>query len=413
MANIRIQLTKPQSSVMLAAAICRFVVLVAGRRFGKTFFALAWLISRAAMKPGSRNWYVAPTYTQAEMIAWTLLKQLVPPEMRAHVNETKLLIVLKNGSEIQLKGADKPDSLRGPGLWSLVLDEYADMDKDAFEEVFRPMLSDQEGSCIFIGTPKGFNHFYEKYHQALATDGWSAFQFTTIEGGNVTAKEVEEMRRDMDPRIFRQEMEASFENLAGRIYYNFDRKAHAAISLKDAGAADLLIGMDFNVDPMSAVVAQKAGKQCQVLREFVIPNSNTREMARVIKQHFPRRRYICMPDPSGKARKTSANVGETDFSILREEGFAVIAPDSAPAIVDRINNTNTLLLNGAGERNLLIDPSCKHLIKAYEGVTAKEGTNLPDKTLGLEHVSDAADYLIWSQFNVLTRNKLTSSRLTI
>src|SRR3990167_1411657 len=132
----------------------RFVILSAGRRFGKTVLALIDLLSVAFAKEKSRCWYVAPTYKQAEMIAWKMLQDMVPKEAIRKKNEVKLEIILINGSEISLKGADNEDSLRGVGLDYVILDEYAGMKPNVWQEIIRPMLSDRQGGALFIGTPK-------------------------------------------------------------------------------------------------------------------------------------------------------------------------------------------------------------------------------------------------------------------
>ena len=142
----------------------RFKVVVAGRRFGKTHLAIRELCFHARV-PDQEVWYVAPTYKQAKMIVWRKLKQkLQNLRWIRKANESELSILLKNGSIIALKGADNEDSLRGVGLDYLIMDEFADVDPEAFFEVLRPTLADREGKAMFIGTPKGIaNWAYELY----------------------------------------------------------------------------------------------------------------------------------------------------------------------------------------------------------------------------------------------------------
>ncbi len=123
----------------------RFRVAVCGRRFGKTHLAIRELCKFARM-PERECWFVAPTYRQAKQIVWKKLKQkLVDLKWANKINESELSIILKNGSTISLKGADNHDSLRGVGLDFIVLDEFADIDPEAFYETLRPTLSDKEG----------------------------------------------------------------------------------------------------------------------------------------------------------------------------------------------------------------------------------------------------------------------------
>ena len=82
----------------------------------------------------------------------------------SHVNNMQVRLV--NGTTISLKGADRPETMRGVSLKFLVLDEYADMKPDVWELILRPALTDLKGDALFIGTPMGRNHFYELYKQA-------------------------------------------------------------------------------------------------------------------------------------------------------------------------------------------------------------------------------------------------------
>jgi phage terminase large subunit-like protein len=124
----------------------RFKIVVAGRRWGKTRLGLWWLVVKGFSKPNQICYYIAPNYRQAKRIAWRVLLQLIPVAARQRTSEQELSVQLTNGSFIQLHGGDYPDSLRGVGLDSVVLDEYAFMEADIWPMVVRPMLSDRRGS---------------------------------------------------------------------------------------------------------------------------------------------------------------------------------------------------------------------------------------------------------------------------
>lgn len=399
-------LSGPQWEVFDSDA--RFRVLIAGRRFGKTHLACVELLTKAAARQNANCWYVAPTYRMAKEIAWRQLKGMIPDGWMAASNETELSVLLANGSTIGLRGADKPDSLRGVGLDFVVPDEFAWIEPSAWTDVLRPALADRGGGALFITSPAGYNWAYDLYLRGKeGADGWAAWQFTTLQGGRVPEEELEEARRSLDPRVFRQEFEASFETLQGRVYSNFDREKHVDPSVADTGA-EILVGMDFNVNPMSAVVAVRAGDECHILDALELPVSNTEEMAGEIRRRYPGRTVVVCPDPSGKARKTSAPVGQTDFTILQRAGFKVRAPNSAPLVVDRENNTQAMLRSADGRTRIRVHPQAKALIRAWDGLTYKEGTSQRDKTLGLDHIADAADYLLWQEFNVLQNRKATT-----
>lgn len=391
---VRHRLSRPQWKIWKRIRTKRFVINVCGRRFGKTHLACLKLIEEAVNNPGSISWYIAPTYRQAEQIAWQKLKDLLPRSYIAAKNETDLRIEFVNGSILALRGADNPDSLRGVGLDFVVLDECAFMDKSVWTEVIRPALADRMGRALFISTPSGFNWIYDLYIDAAGREDWARFTFTTAEGGNVPLAEIEAAKAELDDRTFRQEYEASFENLTGRVYYKFDRDKNVRIDVVDNESLPLLVGMDFNIDPMSATLAVLNGGQVHFFDEVSIPNGNTEMLAQELRRRYPKRRIMVYPDPTGNARKTSAAVGQTDFTILRSHGFTVLAPTHPYPVADKINTFNAALCNAAGDRRVFISPRCRQLIKGLDGLTFKEGTNAPDKSLGLDHMTDAAAYLV-------------------
>ena len=190
---------------------------------------------------------------------------------------------------------------------------------------------------------------------------------------------------------------------SGRVYSSFKNKPYPEgnvdEAVKDLGG-ELLVGMDFNVNPMSAVVAQRAVDECLVLDALEIQTSNTEEMAVELKRRYPNRRIIVCPDPAGKQRKTSAPVGQTDFTILQRYGFEVRSPNAAPPVVDRINNAQQMYARDE-KRRVRIHPKARALIVALANLTYKEGTSQPDKKSGFDHMCDAMDYLLWQEFNVL------------
>lgn len=384
------KLTRPQGSIFFDDT--RFRVVVAGRRFGKTFLSTFELL-RAALDGKEKNcWYVAPTYKAAKEIAWDMLVSALPAEYISKSNETTLTVKLRNGSTISLKGAEKPDNLRGRALDFVVLDEFADMRKEAWFEVIRPSLSDRLGSALFIGTPKGRNHFYDLWTKGADKEpDWSSFQYTTVEGGNVPASEVEQAKRDLDERTYQQEYEARFVNYSGIIYYAFSREQ--SVRKYQDEAETLHIGMDFNIDPMSAVVSVHNGGVIHCVDEIVIYGSNTDEMVDEINSRYPKRNVIIYPDPAAKQRKTSGG-GRTDLSILQNAGFTVKIKNKHSAIRDRINAVNAMLNSAEGVRRLFVDPKCKQVINSLERQTYKEGTSQPNKDDGYDHMNDALGYLV-------------------
>ena len=378
----------------------RFRVVVAGRRFGKTHLAIRELCY-FARSPNKEVWYIAPTYRQSKQIVWRKLKhKLQDLRWTKKVNEAELSILLKNGSTIALKGADNADSLRGVGLDFMVMDEFADIDPEAWYEVLRPTLADKQGGALFIGTPKGMGNWaHDLFTSELEQpEQWASFQYTTIEGGNVKPEEILAAKQDLDERTFRQEFMATFETYAGRIYYAFDRKDNTQAPEK-VDLSVLYIGMDFNIDPMSAVIAVRQGDALYVIDEIRMFSSNTAEIVDEIKSRYPHSKVWVYPDPASRQRKTSAG-GTTDMLILQNAGFVVKAPNSHTPVRDRINAVNARLCDTTGSRKLFIHPKCKYTIEGLERHTYKEGSSQPDKDSGYDHMMDALGYMVDYMFPI-------------
>lgn len=223
-----IQITKeivlhPKQS-LIARDTSRFKVIRCGRRFGKSYLSVTLLISNAMKKKGM-YYFVAPYYRQAKEIGWKMLHDLLPKEAILKTNETELSVELLNGSEIKLKGADNPDSLKGVGLSGCILDEYAFMKPSVWEEIIRPMLFDTGGWCIFISTPCGYNHFFDLWESATK-ENWSRFHFTTYDNPHIKPEEIEEAKLAMSSERFDQEIMSEFNKKSGACWPMFSRDVH-------------------------------------------------------------------------------------------------------------------------------------------------------------------------------------------
>jgi len=387
------KLSKPQTAV--AQDNTRFKILVSGRRFGKTTLAIRELCYHAR-HPNTLCWFVAPSYRQARQIAWMKLKKKLS-ELRwvKKFNEADLTCLLKNGSIISLRGADNPDSLRGVGINYLVIDEAADVSEQSWTEVLRPTLSDTKGKALFTGTPKGHNWFYDLYQKGKdpAEKEWSSHLYTTAEGGWVDEDEIQQAKNDLSKSVFRQEYEATWETYSGLIYSSFDREHSVRHSTITEDDKILYVGIDFNVSPISAIVAVIRNNVIDIVDEIRIFGSDTQELCDEILNRYPNKKIMAFPDPSCVQRRTSAG-GKTDLSILQNNGFVCKVLKSHMAVRDRINSVNSKLCNANELRTLFISPRCKSTINTFVKQTYKEGTSVPNKTNGIDHLGDAVGYLV-------------------
>ena len=253
-------------------------------------------------------------------------------------NESELSVELTNGSVIQCsrKVLIMPTRYVVYHYPQLIIDEAAYVKREAWEMVLRPALSDQGGPAWFITTPAGLNWFHDLWEAAEDQPDWSTHSYTTIEGGNVPAEEIEAAKRTLDERTFRQEYLASFETLTGRVYPDFGID-NISDDVKDTGG-EILLGCDFNVGVMAGVLGSRVGDTLHIWDEVALKQSNTDEMCMYLQKKFPHREIVAYPDPTGSARKTSA-AGETDHGIIRKYGFKCISPKHPWAVKDKINST--------------------------------------------------------------------------
>lgn len=217
MSDLKVELLPWQQQVMEASE--RFKVVAAGRRCGKSRLAAWMLIINALQAERGHVFYVAPTQGQARDIMWGVLLELAHPIVSSsHVNNMQIKLI--NGATISLKGSDRPDTMRGVSLKFLVLDEYADMKPQVWEEVLRPALADQKGHALFIGTPKGRNHFYElyKYAELEGDETYKAWHFTSYDNPLLDSEEIDVAKKSMSSYAFRQEFMASFEALGSEVF---------------------------------------------------------------------------------------------------------------------------------------------------------------------------------------------------
>lgn len=284
----------------------RFKVMVCGRRFGKTTAALIAAVLQAAKKPRTIVYYIAPTYRQAKSIAWSMLSEIIG-EAYTRKHEQDLVYELHNGSKIYLKGADNPDSLRGTSIHFAILDEYADIKPNVYDEIIRPMLADTRGSAWFLGTPRGYDHFYELWKKANSGElgkDWTAFRLTTLDNPYIPREEIERAKNESDPRAFSQEYLAEFVQFEGLVFPDFNRGKHIkAFDIKKIKGVDIF-GIDPGADHPFAVICMRIGakKDIYVYAEYYEIGKNLEDHAKAIKKiesknKKARIKYI---DPSAK-----------------------------------------------------------------------------------------------------------------
>ena len=375
-------------------------VLVAGRRFGKSFLSIIWMLTRK-IEQNERRWIITPTYRQGKTTTWKLLRAIFR-DYDAQVNESELLVKLPNGAEIAIKGSEQENNLRGAGIDMVCMEEYSYIKPHVWEEIIYPMLTTTDGDALFIGTPNGYDHLYDAYMlgQGKSMD-WKSWQFTTVDGGFVPEKEIEKAKSMMDERAFRTEFLASFETTGNRAAYNFDRQIH--VKQTDQRTGRLAYGIDFNVSAMSAVLIMEFSDSIHYLDEIRLTNSNTEEIAKEMKKlatNIP-----VYPDAAGRARSTTSN--RSDHQILRDHGFYIIAKKANPPVIDRLNALNRMLKDANGKVRMTINPRCVYLIKDLEQVQRTRDGKIDKSDIKLTHMMDACSYYISYKYPVVKREAVS------
>lgn len=404
--NHKIELFDFQQEVLINPA--RFKVMASGRRVGKSYLACVAAYQHCLEQPNRRALIIGPTVSMIRESIWATLKSLVHTDhINGYPREIDLEIRFINGSKITLKGFDRPDSLRGisPSPTFIVLDEFAFIKQSAFTEVILPMTSDPQrrASVFIISTPKGItNDFYKLWvkGQEDKTGLWKSWQFTAEDVRPDMKEEIELARVTMDEKSFNQEYCATFNNTGDAVFYNFNRNIHVTNNLLPIEEGEPIhISIDFNVKIMASTVWCHRGNQLHAMDEFY-GNADTHQLIRSIKGRYKNRDIICYPDASGRAMKTSAATGTTDFSILRNAGFKVLARSKQPPLVDSVNAVNALLKDAKGNTRLYFNKEkTPRTIASIETTTWKEGFTtgmdnaIIDKSKGVEHYSDGIRYI--------------------
>ena len=261
---------KEQVLIHEAIDSTRFTVVVAHRRMGKTVSAINHLIKAAieCNKPNPRFAYIAPTYAQSKRVAWDYLLEFTRP-LGAVANISELRVDFW-GRRISLYGSDNADSLRGQYFDGVVLDEIGDQNPKIWNEILRPALADREGWCLFIGTPKGRNHFADLRDRAQVTEGWQLLEFKASQTGVLNDKELWAARQEMGEDKYQQEFECSFNaaiegSYFGQIINDLEAKNRITTIDRD-DLCKSFVAWDLGMGDSTCLwVAQLAGKEIRII----------------------------------------------------------------------------------------------------------------------------------------------------
>lgn len=394
----------------------RFAAIPAGRGSGKTTISKRRLIRYLPVdrQHGHTHLYafLAPTRDQAKRVAWTELKALTPTEwLSAPPSEGELIIRTRfsgHAAELHVIGMDKPQRFEGNQWDGVVVDESSDQKPGVFDLTIRPALTHRRGWCWRQGVPKrqgiGSRDFRAFCELGITGKDPDVETFTWPSWDILPADEIEAARRNLDEKDFNEQYGAAWESIGGAAFYAFDRSVHATRQVPYDPTRPILVGSDFNVDPMAWIVSHTTadGKGLETFDEVWLRGTNTQKTLDLLWDRYGENHkggWIFYGDATGKARRTSAN--SSDYAQIRNDKrfrARVIYPNANPAIKDRLSSCNALFRNAAGDVRWWIDPRCVHLIADLEH-RGLDKDGLPvDANKDGGHITDAAGYLVHAKW---------------
>jgi len=382
-------------------------------------------IKLAYCNPGRMGLVGAPTFpmlrdaTQATLFE-ILDRNRIPYEMNKAEN---VLTLADSRSKIVFRAVDDFERLRGTNLAWFGVDELTYCPEEAWLRL-EGRLRDPRATrlCGYaVWTPKGFDWVYRKFISE-PVEGYEAVIAAPFENRYLLEKVPDfynRLKKSYDSAFYEQEVLGQYVNLSGGLVYSaFRREVHMEPVEVDA-RLPLLWALDFNVDPMSSVIAQVDRGKVRVLDEIVLRRATTQDACREFIRRFPAHAagVVVYGDASGHHMHTT---GGTDYSMV-EDFFAeyyrsavrCCAPRSNPSVRERVMLTNSKLRNARGEAQMSVDPKCKELVKDFEQVSFKADSTEVDKDKDRRrtHLSDALGYLIWQECRSGSEVGERSSRL--
>jgi len=421
----------------------RFVTAVCSRGYGKSYVAgvcaitaVFELLELDESVPNKMVYIIAPTYDQVTDIYYPLLQYDLGMEAYALKSSRDLgRFQFPRNVELRLLSYEAVERMRGKGAYFVVWDELSSCTKgidakSAWEGIIQPCIitrwspkralhfkARSPGRGLIISTPKGYNYLYKLYNRRELDPTWGSYHYDYTQSPLIDVDEIERIRHTIDPVEFASEYLASFEESGNRVFYCFNRGVHvrgdipyffAADKNNDRGE-DVHVFIDFNVGYQCSSFWAHRGKQLHCLDEFK-GHPDTETLAIAIKTKFKDHKIYAYPDPTGRARKTSAVVGRTDFSILESYGIHCNAHSKGPPIVDSVAAVNKKLMTAAGDIGIYIRPECEGVIESLEQtkwVDKNPDTATIDKSEGVEHYTDGIRYGVEYMYPVQTGTKVT------
>lgn len=400
----------------------KFKAFVAGFGSGKTWVGGAGLCKHAWEFPRIYAGYFAPTYGQIRDIFYPTIEEVAFDwGLHAKVNTSNKEVHLYNGrtyrTTVICRSMDDPGKIVGFKIGKALVDELDVMRKLEAQTAWRKIIARMRqvapgllNSIDVTTTPEGFKFVYEQFVKAVRERPelqslYGLVQASTYQNAkNLPDDYIDSLRASYPPQLISAYLRGQFVNLtSGSVYPDFDRRLNHTDETIQPNEP-LHIGMDFNVLKMAAVVNVIRDGEPRSLCELLNVR-DTPEMARMLKERYRDKGHsvIIYPDASGQ-NTSSKSASESDLSILRKAGFTIRVGSTNPAVKDRVNAVNGVILNDRGERRWKINTNlCPILTESIEQQPYDKNGE-PDKTTGLDHPNDATGYFLADRFPIVKRS---------
>ena len=398
----------------------RFKVVPAGRRSGKTERAKRFVAREAMRNPGSQYFLASPTREQTKRIFWADMKLFCFAKAlgKRAISESDLIITLPNASTISLIGLDKPERFEGVPWDGGVIDEVDELKSDAWPlnispalDTVNPLKPDHRAWCWLIGVPDGLELLYDRaeYAKAANDPSWRLYHWKSSE--ILPPDVIEAAKKRMSAKQYRQEYDASFETVTGRIYedYGKDNLTNETIAPHE----QLLWTHDFNYTPLSSGIAVNRGDDLYFLDEIVLESAVSRQSALEFCDKFKdhgNKNVIIFGDPSGKAGEKHGHASDyTEIEDeLRRNGWKMTrrVKIQAPAIKDRQNSVRRKIKTAYGEVSLYVNPDkAKYCHEGLSRVAVKKGSTFLEEDSEFQHITTAIGYLCDQLYPIRTEKQ--------
>ena len=360
----------------------------------------------------------APVRQQAKDLFWGDLKLMTPGWFSSRKpSESELVIFLKNGSEIHVVGLDKPERIEGLPWRGGGVDEIANCKDDIWPAHLRPLFSTkgmEDSWCWLFGVPEGLNHFYDLVEEAKSDKNPDWRHYHWLSSDILSPKEIEDAKRSMDLKFYKQEYEGSFETATGRVYDDYSDDNHKDVSL-DPGK-EIIWTHDFNYTPLSSAILQvDEKKNVYMVDEIVLESAVAKNTALEFVERFKDCKgqlvkvYGDAQGHHGEKHGHKSDYMEIE-EILRKNGFSVQvkAKRNYRPIKESQSSLRAKVLNAAGERSFFVNSAkCKYGDKGLKLTQLKKGSTFQEADSEYQHMTTALRYFTDVEFPIKSRTATT------